>query len=252
MKSWVDLTPRARVGRMELFCLPHVGAGSTVFSALAQILPATVRVRALRAPGRESRVAEAPHRNMSALVDEIGSDMEATLGAERFALVGICSGAIVAFELTRWLQRRGLSPAALVAAGSEAPRVPIETSLHTGSREALVENLREGGTDPAVLASAEMLDTLEPVIRADYEVLETWRYRPGPPIRCPVVCVIGKDELPLPNVAAWAHETTARFELVTLPQEPVRAQLTPEWARALGEAVLRATARSQVGRQERV
>jgi medium-chain acyl-[acyl-carrier-protein] hydrolase len=60
-----------------------------------------------------------------------------------------------------------------------------------------------------VLAHAELLQLLLPVLRADFAACETYQYQPGPPLACPISAFGGLRD---PHVTramldAWAEQT---------------------------------------------
>ena len=59
--------PRPAAG-FRLYCLPHAGSGATFFHSFAPLLPQSIEMMAVQLPGREVRLAEAPHRRMAPLV----------------------------------------------------------------------------------------------------------------------------------------------------------------------------------------
>lgn len=62
-----------------------------------------------------------------------------------------------------------------------------------------------------------MLRLALPVLRGDYKAAETYAYRPGPPLNCPVHAFTG-DRDPMVTEAearAWADHTGAEFTLHT-------------------------------------
>jgi surfactin synthase thioesterase subunit len=58
-----------------------------------------------------------------------------------------------------------------------------------------------------------------PMVRADFEMSETYRYLPGPPLDCPIMAFTGLSDpgVPRADVAQWAQHTTGAFALHTLP-----------------------------------
>ena len=91
--AWFPGIDTARAPR--LFWFPHAGGGTNI--------PADRRPTyavAVRLPGRESRLAEAPFTRMAPLVDALATAIEPHLDRP-FAFFGHSMGAVVAFELAR-------------------------------------------------------------------------------------------------------------------------------------------------------
>src|SRR6187397_2335302 len=109
---------------LRLFCLPHAGAGASVFARWSRALPPAIKVRALQLPGRESRLREPPASGMSPLVGELADTIAPVLDRP-FAIFGHSMGALIGFELARELRRRGRpGPRHLLMSGLRAPDRP--------------------------------------------------------------------------------------------------------------------------------
>jgi surfactin synthase thioesterase subunit len=66
-----------------------------------------------------------------------------------------------------------------------------------------------GGCPPEVLRDRELLEFFEPVLRADFQAVETWESRGGGPLAVPVTVMIGRDdEVSEANARLWSRETT--------------------------------------------
>src|SRR5207253_1375620 len=105
-----------------------------------------VEVCPIELPGRQTRWQESPFERLDPLVNSLATALSSELGG-RFALFGHSMGALVAFELTRTLRRRGEGePETLfVSAGADAavvraddrglqPARPARRPLRAGER----------------------------------------------------------------------------------------------------------------------
>lgn len=140
-----------------------------------------------------------------------------------YAFFGYSLGSLVAFEATRALRRERLAlPKRLFVAASPAPqhdhaRNPL---VHRLSDVDLISEMRRfGGTPDAVLANRELLNLLLPIIRADFELLETYRCEPEPPLEVPITAFggIGDVEVAPHQLADWSEQTAAGFNLRFFP-----------------------------------
>jgi surfactin synthase thioesterase subunit len=75
-----------------------------------------------------------------------------------------------------------------------------------------------GGTPAAILDDPELRELFLPTIRAGFAWGDDYRYRPAPPLTCPLSAFAGAadPEAPADDVAAWSTETTGRFTLHVL------------------------------------
>lgn len=185
------------------------------------LAPHGIEVLAVQPPGREDRLGEPLIEDLPALVRILAEALPAWL-SRPYALFGHSLGALVAFEVARHLPRWGLpAPQGLIVSARRAPQLGLpHPPVHAMSREAFIEELRRlGGTPSAVLEERELMELLEPMIRADLRLTET--YAPGPvvPLAVPIVGLIGADDprVSVPEVDAWADATADRFARHVLP-----------------------------------
>jgi len=201
-----------------LFCFGYAGGGASIFRSWAPRLSPLIDLVPVQLPGREERFRERAHRRMEPLVDALSAEIGAKL-APPFAFLGYSMGALVAYEIARRLEETGGVAPALVAVGAHrAPRLPrVEPPLHALPGAEFWSHLnRYGGVDSKVMGDERIRAVFEPTLRADFEVVETYRHRPGPPLRCPVLAFAGRaDAFAAPDaMRPWDEVSSGGFELV--------------------------------------
>src|SRR5262249_23742176 len=91
----------------RIFCLPYAGGASDLFREWRKALAPTIQVCPIELPGRGGRSEEEPHTDLTGLVEILGSELRSRLDRP-FALFGHSMGAVIAFELARYLRRERL------------------------------------------------------------------------------------------------------------------------------------------------
>jgi len=131
-----------------------------------------------------------------------------------FALFGHSMGAIISFELARLLRADHICPRRLIVSGRGAPHLPqTRTAIYSLAEREFLDALRNlDGTPKEVLDNPELMKVVTPMLRADLQMIETYRYRTAPPLDCPIVIfggrgdkTVGKEEL-----KAWGSHTTGQ------------------------------------------
>ncbi|GAA1004414.1 thioesterase [Acrocarpospora pleiomorpha] len=216
---WLARFRPAGDGAIRLICFPHAGGGGATFRDWADDLPPEIDLCGVRFPARESRLREKPYLRMDELVPALAEGLADDL-ARPYALLGYCSGALVAWELAAFLARSGRRPPELLAVFAfPAPALVEPTLVHRLPTEQLTAHLRGLGVIPdAILADPGLFSMFETGVRADYEVFETWTRRAEPPLTVPVTVFGGAADpsVTVPELAAWRAETSGEFTLRVL------------------------------------
>ncbi|MET8723842.1 thioesterase II family protein [Streptomyces misionensis] len=204
----------------RLFCFPYAGGGASVFRDWAAALPADIEPWAVQLPGREDQLGAPLLERMGDVLNALVPEVIPHLNRP-FAFFGHSMGGLVAWSLTRTLQRMEAgSPTRLFVSGCLPPQAREETAYHAGSEEELVEKLRSWAATPEeVLADPELMRLLLPVIRADLAVVETFRFTDGPLLTCPVTAFAGTEEDPAGTAVMplWGELTVGGFDLRMFP-----------------------------------
>lgn len=212
--------PDSRVN-VRLFCFPYSGAGASIYYKWADVLPSIVSVYPVQLPGRETRIAESPFTQLEPLIMAAANALLPHLG-QKFAFFGHSMGALVAYELTRFLQQHlNLSPVHVFVSGFGAPHLPSQHSpIHHLPTPDFVQELRKlKGTPEEVFQHRELRDLVLPILRSDFAVCETYRYRPAEPLPCPISAFGGLEdaEVPRSRLEAWREQTNREFKLRMFP-----------------------------------
>ena len=208
--------------RVRLFCLPHAGGGASAFHSWQTALSAQVQVCPIQLPGRETRFSEPPYAELDSLVGAIAQELRPWLDIP-YAVFGHSMGALLAFEWTRSLQQEGYSmPARLFLSGRRAPDIQDDAGpLHTLPDHEFVEelNCRYQGMPQEFLQNPELMEVFLPILRADIAVVESYQFKEGAPLNCPmtVSAGIGDASTSYDQLLAWARHTRAGFTAQLFP-----------------------------------
>lgn len=213
------LAPRPSASR-NLVCFPHAGGSANFFRAWAAD-HADIEVAAVQYPGRADRLAEPCHDDLLALADEVAVELVPYL--ERPTIIfGHSLGAVVAFEVLRRVAAAGRGVELLIASAARAPHDPDHVAARhvRWDEEAAVRAIvAMGQIDAALMADPRVRELVLPYLRADFEMLQRYEYRPGPALGCDVLVVRGATD---PHVTPargelWRELTTGRFAHEEVP-----------------------------------
>jgi medium-chain acyl-[acyl-carrier-protein] hydrolase len=206
---------------MRMFCLPYAGGGASIYRGWGASLPADVEVCPVQLPGRESRMREAPIVRSEPLTQAIADAIQPYMNLP-FVFFGHSMGAALGFELARELRRRGQPlPLHLFVSGRRAPQLPArEEPIWALPEPEFLVKLRElNGTPEEVLQHEELMKLLIPILRADFQVNETYEFTPEEPFDFGISAFggLGDEDVTRDDVAAWQEHTRGRFRMRMLP-----------------------------------
>lgn len=201
---------------LRIFGFPHAGGGSLLFRPWLAQTPSHVEWCLAALPGREQRLNEPPLAQMGPLLEGLALAIAPLLDRPAIFL-GHSMGAFIAFELIRKLMARGWAgPQLLAVSGQRAPHLPDPKPpfYHLPDAEFVAAIQRTYQSIPQeLLADRALLQIFLPAMRADFTLIDTYRYQPGPPLPLPIVAFGGTDDalVPAANLAAWAQHTRSSF-----------------------------------------
>lgn len=139
-----------------------------------------------------------------------------------YALFGHSMGAMIVFELARELRRRKASgPAHIFVAGRRAPQwVDEKPNLSGLPPDEFASEVRKlNGTQEEFFEQPELMEMLLPLMRADFEMIETYQYYPEEPLACRITAYggISDTEVTVESLKAWQQQTSSKFILRMLP-----------------------------------
>jgi pyochelin biosynthetic protein PchC len=211
LRAWRK-SPRA-LARLIIF--PHAGGSASFYRVWAFDLP-MIDVRAVQYPGREDRISDRFVSDLRELALGIGEAL-APMADLPLVLLGHSMGAVVAYEVAKWLlYSRNASVHRLVVSSRSAPHRQRSSLIHLLDDEDLVAELvRLGGTPNMVFHHPELRELVLPAIRNDFRLIETFRSRTRQLLDCPISAWIGDQDsnTTAEGARGWAELTRGIFEL---------------------------------------
>lgn len=202
---------------LRLFLFPYAGGSPAVFSKWTVEFPDNIETNIVHYPGRGSRFNEAPIKELSVLVEEINSAMLPILD-KPYIFFGHSMGGVIAFELARKLRQQNLpQPQILFVSACDAPHLPNPNlPIHSLPDSEFVKSLQKLNGIPAdVINNSELMQLLLPILRADFEVIENYKYLfSEDQLEIPIIAFGGSDDVHVnpERLEGWAAQTTAGFK----------------------------------------
>ncbi len=218
-KRWF-LCPRSNPkAKLRIFCLHYAGGGASMYHSWKNTFTDDVELRLVQLPGRESRFSEPRPQNLSVLVKNM-ADMLKPYMDKPFVFFGYSMGALLAFEISRELRRRGNpQPIHLFLAAATAPHTPdVYPPLAHLPQEEFIEQVKYFFQPPEeAWKHQELLDLFLPILRDDMAIIENHKHIKEEPLDYSIDALVGLSDrgAPIENVQAWSEYTTAKFQLTS-------------------------------------
>lgn len=210
MTTQHSLTP------MQLFCFPFAGASYYAYAPLIKEIEGKLDVIALDLPGHGKRIQESLLTDVRTMAQDLLPMVKSSIKGP-YGFFGHSLGALVAFELTRLIHDTGISPPIhLFISGRKGPLTPSpEISVKGLSRQELLKKVADyGGTPSLLLEQEEFMDFMAPILRADFEAVASYRYKPGELIDQPMTVLAGTREgISSEQAAQWQQVTRCKTKI---------------------------------------
>ncbi|AKT38843.1 thioesterase II family protein [Chondromyces crocatus] len=208
--------------RLRLFCFHHAGGNAGSYRSWATALPSDIEVLAVQLPGRGTRFKEPLLTRRTPLLDALLPVITQAASGAPFAFFGHSLGALIAFDVTCALHAaRASLPRLLIASAHQAPGLPdTDEPLHALPDADFVAALRRfGGMPQAVLQQPELMELVLPILRADFELSESWRTASDAPLPVSITALGGLADVSVSETAleAWRMHTQRDFSRHMFP-----------------------------------
>jgi medium-chain acyl-[acyl-carrier-protein] hydrolase len=161
-----------------------------------------------------------------------------------YMFFGHSMGALIAFDLAREVRRLGMrEPSHLFVSAQRGPSLPYpETPIfHLPDDQFLAAVVARYHNIPdTILAQEDFMKVLVRILKADFTLVEDYRYHVSAPLGCPITVFGGVDDarVSTAQLRGWCAETTARCTLHLLPgghflMDSARSELLAEISREL-------------------
>src|SRR5215213_1463437 len=216
-------TPQAQDRQIlqRLLCFPYAGGAASIYRDWGNKLPPSVEVHSVQLPGHGNRLREPLFKRVEPLVESMAEELMPYLEGS-FAFFGQSMGAIISFELAQLLRRENKpGPSHLFLSGRPSPHLTKkEAPTYDLPEPEFIEELKKmGGTPQGVLEHPELMSVLNPILRADLEVCQTYEYEPRPPLDCPITVFGGSqdEDVSREQLEGWRDYTTSHFTVRMFP-----------------------------------
>lgn len=202
--------------KANLICFPYAGGSKFSYNKFVEVAPGNLTLIPIELPGRGARFDERLIYSAHELVDKLFPQIKPYL-FDPYAIYGHSMGSLIGYLITKRIIKENLpQPLHLFFSGAKAPyMLRFEPAAHLFEKEELIASLRKmGGIPERILKNDNLMRILEPIVRADFKVINTYEYQPTKPMDIPISIIIGSDEgISHEHARLWQKETVAEIKI---------------------------------------
>ncbi len=208
--------------KINLFCLTFAGGNKYSYRNFSLNAPSFLNIITLEYPGRGVRINEPLIYDINALVNDLYVQVQRNAGTEKYAIYGHSMGGLIAYLLTlKLLKNHHKQPEHIFISGTAGPSAVsrYEKNRHLLPKDEFIQVITElGGMPDEILQSQELLNYVEPILRNDFRVIETYRYQDHPPLNIPFTVITGTEEdIEANDILLWQKETNLPVDFKRMP-----------------------------------
>lgn len=194
---------------IQIICLPYAGGSFYCFQPFKDYWPADLTPITIAYPGRGERLLAPLAKDMESLVNDSWHQIKPILKPP-YAILGHSLGSSLAYLLTHRIIEEGMTPPIhLFLSGTDSPSTPLKQPYrYLLSKADFKAKLKSyGGIADEVLNNEDAFNFFEPIIRADFQAIESWKYIPRPKLNIPATVITGTaEEMEEVDILRWQEE----------------------------------------------
>lgn len=204
---------------MILFLFHHAGGDKYFFREFEKLLAPQIEPISIEVPGRGDRFGESLLTTMDSVVEDVYNQIKPYIH-KPYMMLGFSMGTLVTYSLM--LKIRKLSkplPQHVFILARESPDFFKRDifSYKYSSKDFWNHVSKYGGLPEILLQNEEIKNMYEPILRADFQLLEEFEYLPQPKLPVKATVILGEEDIvKLENAETWQLHFEQEIEIITL------------------------------------
>lgn len=212
--KWFFQTKIFEDANMNLFLFPYAGGNATSYVKWKRYLSGQYSMYPILYPGRGKRVNEMFAESVVEMARFFVDD-NSELFETPFVLFGHCTGAVIAFEVCKYLENKyGKNPMGLIISCGASPDIPIfEVDAKKLSDEEFLQLLIDTNRmDQSTAQLANFREYYLPIIKKDFIMAQNYACDTETKIDCPIDTIIALDDemITAEQIRGWKKYTNGR------------------------------------------
>lgn len=200
-----------RSGKQKIICFSFAGGSTYSFNPLKKYIGPQFELITIDYPGRGLRMNEALVKDIGSLVNDMYLRLLPHISVDPYVIYGHSMGGIVSYHLAMRLRKMGNPlPAGILITGCRAPSTwDSKEPLHNlPYPELKIELEKMGGIPSEILEDNDSMRFFEPILRADFSVVDSHVYEEHEPLPIRFKILSGTEEdISEEHAMRWQRET---------------------------------------------
>ncbi len=183
---------------MKIIAFPFAGGNTYSFNFLSNFLgPQGMSLVVLEYPGRGIRIREPLLVTMDELLKDAMVQLKKHITHEEYIIYGHSLGGLLGLLVCQRIDQMGLKkPTALVASGRPLPHLKRRHKISHLQKDLFYQEIATlGGLPEQVLENEDLKRFYEPILKADFQIVEDYVFEENPKINLPIAVLYGDEEL---------------------------------------------------------
>ena len=222
MSKWLITYMSRPQAKLQLFCFPFAGGSANIYREWPHVLPPDIELITIELPGRSTRLGAPLKTHINDIIIDLEPVMLPKLVSKPSVFFGFSMGALISYELAQRLyQNHAVELKHLFVAAHRAPHIPEKEAptynLPSEQFQAKIATLN--GTPKEVLEHEELYALIEPILRADFQICQTYDRRYQDPLPSPLTVFgsVNDPSVTRQELYEWRHTTSNSFTLKMFP-----------------------------------
>ncbi|MBA0882490.1 thioesterase II family protein [Flavobacterium undicola] len=170
-------------------------------------------------PGRGLRMNENLIIDIELLIEDLLEKVKNEIAScKDYIIYGHSMGALVGYLICQKIEELRLQkPLKLVVSGKKSPSAEREVKIaHLPDQEFWQEVIKLGGIPDELQNHPELINFYTPILKADFTVIENYKYKKKEKLTIPVDVFYGSEEAIEEEMLGWKDETTAEVTITKM------------------------------------
>ena len=203
--------------KSQLILLHFAGGSKYSYDFLKKYFKNTnIEIHALELPGRGKRYQEDFVKDKEAAINDYIHQIKQLRNNQPYLIFGHSMGATLGLTITKRMEEIGDIPISLIVSGNPGPGIKEyagnEKRYLMNDVDFKEEGRELGGVPEEVLTNEELYSFFEPIMRADFRVLENDEFsEKNTKLKTPILAIMGDEEMMNTKINNWNTFTTGNF-----------------------------------------